>query len=213
MCFPFLSFFFFPQFSLLLCWTCLLFPFIALSLVLQHVILFLLNCKAVLFSNCPFLLVRSISVSHLSNSKQQFPTAKALFDSQLPHFNSRSMPCMSHIQGQDDNVVVDWLSSLVWKLSLAWLTKLLFTYLNIEDRETWGYGLLWLLFVSPGLIMPQVILKNSSRLRVGFWSCISLPTQGMWLIKKKYTHTFLGGNSPYMTHLLLRNLFAIFLIL
>lgn len=33
---------------------------------------------------------------------------------------------------------------------------------------------------------------------------LSLPTQSLWLIKEKYTHTFLGGNSPYMTHLVLR---------
>lgn len=111
---------------------------------------------------------------------------------------------MSLIQEQDSNVVVDWLSSLLWELWLAQLTKSFFTHLDIKDWEIWEYGLLWLFFVSPGPIMPQVILENSSGLWLGFWSCFLLPTQILWLIKEKYTHTFLGGNSPYRTHLLLR---------
>lgn len=167
-----------------------------------------------LISNCSLFLVRSPSISHPSNSKQQTPTGRALCDSQLPHVNTCLIqPFVSPIQEQDNDVVVDWLSSLVWELWLAQLTKSFFTHLDIKDWEVGEYGL-WLFFVSPGAIMPQVILKNSSGLWLRFWSCFSLPTQSLWLIKEKYTHTFLGGNSPYMTHLLLRkkplSLFAIF---
>lgn len=163
--------------------------------------------KAMLIPSCPFLLVGSLPISHAGNSKQQAPAGRALCDSQLPHVNGYLIkPFVSHIQEQDNNVVVDWLSSLVWELRLAQLTKSFFMHLDIKDWEIWEYGSLWLFFVSPGPIMPQVILKNSSGLWLGFWSCFSLRTQSLWLIKAKYTHTFLGGNSPYMTHLLLRKI-------
>lgn len=191
----------FLQFSFLLCWTCLILPYH------WH----LVRCfQSLLQSLAHFQLPISpgqvpLHLPPWQFQVQQAPAGRALCDSQFSHVHGclvKSLVC--HIQDQDNHVVADSLSSLVWELRLAQLTESFFMHLDIKDWEIWEYGFLWLFFVSPGPIMPQIILKNSSGLWLGFWSCFSLPTQRLWLIKEKYTHTFLGGNSPYMTHLLLR---------
>lgn len=121
------------------------------------------------------------------------PAGRALCDSQLSHVNGCLIkPLESHIQEQDNHVVVDCLSSLVWELRLAQPTESFFMHLDIKDWEIWEYGLLWLFFC---LTRPHHATGNFKEfLWAVTWILVLLFTpHSKPVVNQRKVHTYLLG--------------------